>query len=351
MAMTRAKSISYSLIMGILLTAGLYINYELDHDFLSQFGFSGLFVTVSIIFFISIKILSEFLFFRLAGVTKYLVGVFALFTILLSISSIFFVRIWKSESVFQHTKNLNKSIEKTNNEVDTNRKLLLSQITSLDKQINIKQDIISKLNDTQDRWTIYNYNKQIDKLNTQKIALLNDLKVLKSDKVSIEKKETSLHESLNKAFGTNSNNLTIAVNLLFTLFVDGSLILLCFGLSYTLSPIQTKKAIEKEETQKEKALPFHNNKVVNLHNQNIQPRRENENATMRFKTVNNNVNHTVNTSQKETDPLNTLQKLVNQSNQSDVAKKLDISRTWLNQVLNGKKPLSDSVREKIEALG
>jgi len=349
--MTRAKSITYSLIMGILLIAGLYLNYELDRDFLSQFGFSGLFVTVSIIFFISIKILSEFLFFRLRGITKYLVGVFALFTILLSISSIFFVRVWKSESVFQHTKNLNRSIEKTNNEVDTNRKLLLSQINSLDKQINVKQNIISKLNDTNDRWTIYNYNQQIDKLNTHKMVLLKDLKALKSDKVSIEKKETSLHESLNKAFGTDSNNLTIAVNLLFTLFVDGSLILLCFGLSYTLSPTQSKRATEKEETQKEKALPFHNNKVVNLYNQNIQPKHENENAAMRFKTVNNNVNHMVNTSQKMIDPLNILKAHVNQSTQSEVAEKIGVSRVWLNQVLNGKKPLSDSVKEKIEALG
>ncbi len=315
MVMTKAKKWFYTVIIGLFLIAGLFINYELDRDFLSQFGFDGFFVIISIGFFIGIKILTEFLFFRVKGVAKYFLGGFALFLIIASILSIFFVRIFKSETLFQEKENVNLTIEKQNREVDQNRGLILSQIYSLEKQVSNKQAMIKELDPTDSKWLRHRYSKDIIKLNTQKLSLLKELKTIKKGEISLTKKETTLHGALNRVFGTKSNTLTLSVNLIFTLIVDGALILLCFGLSFiTKEPLKSSPEMVVNNSEKVVNLSFHRPESL----------------------------------------VNRLKIAVNDSplNQNEFAKKkLGISKVALWKIMNGKtKKISSEVEERIKAV-
>ncbi|MDH5679976.1 MAG: hypothetical protein OEZ36_00195, partial [Spirochaetota bacterium] len=175
MAISNTKKYLYTIILSLLIGIGLYINFELDRDFLSQFGFSGLIVVISIVFFIGIKIISEFFFFRLKGIGKVFTGLFAVSLIVLSITSIFFIRVYKTDTVRQHKESVNLSITKASDEATEYRDTILNQIKSLESQVRTKETQISKLDMKDDKWLIYDYNKKIEKLNAQKIALLGKL--------------------------------------------------------------------------------------------------------------------------------------------------------------------------------
>ncbi len=341
---TKIKKYLLSIIISLFLLAGLYLNYELDKDFLSQFGFTGFFVIVSIVFFIGIKIISEFLFFRLTGLKKWLVGSFALFVVIGSIISIFFVRIYKSESMFQSKMNINQTIDSKNRVAAQNRLLLINQVKSIEKQIKLKTSMINDLNDS--RWLKYRYAKDIGKLNTQKLVLIKDIRSLKTNEIPVTKKTTSLHSALNIALGYDSKNLTLGVNLLFTIFVDTALILLCFGLSYILgsSPV---KLINEPHNKPVKDFSRAGKMISPLLNQNVVIRKHSIN---RDKPVNDR-------SERQVNLVNLVDKLKKALDSSSLTQdqfareKLGISKVSLWKILNGKtKTISQPVQERILAI-
>lgn len=325
MTLTKPKKIFYTMILSCFLVAGLYINFELDRDFLTQFGFSGLFVVVSILFFIGLKIIAEFLFFKLQGVAKYLVGIFALFVIIGSITSIFFIRIYKSESMFQHQQAVNTSIENQKNEMSQNKSLLLSQINSVDEQIKLKMSLIGSLDGENNKWLKHRYNNEINALNAQKTALLDKFSNLKGTSSPIVQKEkvATLHDSLNRVFGVGGDKLTLGVNLIFTIFVDTALLLLIYGIAFVSNAKETR--------------------LISPVNRGVLP------AKREIETI-NHVDKPVVNDDDDHDGL--IEKLANSSlTREELSNRLGISTVALWKITTGKtKSIRPSLREKIEAL-
>lgn len=332
MSMSKSKKYVYSIILSLLIGIGLYINFELDRDFLSQFGFSGVIVIISIVFFIGIKIISEFFFFRLKGIGKVMTGLFAVSLIGLSITSIFFIRVYKTDSVRQHKESVNSSISQGKSEATEYRDTILNQIKSLERQVRTKETQFSKLDMKDDKWLIYDYNKKIEKLNAQKIALLGKLPRQTAIKLDDKEKQATLHEALNRAFGVNADSLTLYVNLAFTVFVDLALLFLIYILS-GLWNTQMAKSEPHNGTTSDLEGESERSKVVNLHSP--VKRAVNSQETMAT----------------DYELIGLLQKAVNESplKQADFAReKLGITKPALWKIMTGRtKTISQPVRERI----
>ena len=92
----------------ILLLTGLYIIYHLQQGFLEHFGFTKSFAIISVLFWDIMKLLMEFLFFRLKGMRKVVIGVLALIILSGSLLSVYSLRIYYSELKFNNATYINK---------------------------------------------------------------------------------------------------------------------------------------------------------------------------------------------------------------------------------------------------
>ena len=109
----------YIVLLSMLLLLSLYVNIELDKEFLNQLGLPSNIVLVSILLFVAGKTVSELIFFHLKkwNLTKIIVGMLSLVFIFVSIYSIFLTRLYKSEQMFQKKKQVNNIIEKKKDEI------------------------------------------------------------------------------------------------------------------------------------------------------------------------------------------------------------------------------------------
>ncbi|MDH5679964.1 MAG: hypothetical protein OEZ36_00135, partial [Spirochaetota bacterium] len=208
-------------------------------------------------------------------------------------------------------------------------------------QVRTKETQISKLDMKDDKWLIYDYNKKIEKLNAQKIALLGKLPRQTAIKLDEKEKQATLHEALNRAFGVKADKLTLYVNLAFTVFIDLALLFLIYILSGLWNTPQAKSEPHNGTTSdlkgesramipgKSEPSQLRSN-VVNLHK---------------------NINHSKVTV-KDDELIEKLQKAINDSplTQEKFAELLGISTVGLWKILTGRtKTISQPVKERITA--
>ncbi len=222
----------YLTLVCIFLSAGLFINFILQKDFLTQLGFSGLVVVITIIFFDGAKVLSEILFFKIKGFSKVIIGIFAIFLFLISVYSTFAVRNWKARQTFEKVEKVNIHNQESNRDLAKKKARLTNQIKSLEGQINTVQKLISSLNGKKDKWLGLRYQKEITKLNNQKIALLTQMNSLDKSKISVKKRKITLQHAMAESFGSSGEKLSIITNLIIALMVDGIILFLCYNFSY-----------------------------------------------------------------------------------------------------------------------
>ncbi len=243
--MTKGKSTALIVLVSILLATGLYINFILQKDFLTQLGFEGLLAIVCILFFDASKIISEIVFFNLKSISsKLVIGTFALLLVLLSVYTTFSVRTWKSQMKFQETKDYNHAIQERNQQIENSKQRLRSQMDDLNEQIKTKRNLITKLkedsNKNNDKWLLFQYNKEIflynkeiDKLNKDKSGLMTRIDKVDKTKVINPKKHYSLKEALKKGLGAvQGENLEVITNFVIAVITDGIILFLCFSLSF-----------------------------------------------------------------------------------------------------------------------
>ncbi|GMT49581.1 MAG: hypothetical protein IEMM0008_1120 [bacterium] len=243
--MTKAKSTALIVLVSILLATGLYINFILQKDFLTKLGFEGLLAIICILFFDASKIISEIVFFNLKSISsKLIIGTFALLLAFLSVYTTFSERTWKSQVKSLEMEDYNHAILERNLQIENSKKRLKTQLKSLDEQIDTKRNLITKLkedsNKNNDKWLlfqynkeIFQYNKEIDKLNKDKSGLLSQIDTIDRTKVINPKKHYSLKDALKNGIGAvQGENLEIISNLVIAVVTDGIILFLCFSLSF-----------------------------------------------------------------------------------------------------------------------
>ena len=223
--------------ISVLLLTGLYINFILQKDFLTQIGFEGFLAIICILFFDSSKIISEILFFRMKNfMSRFIVGIFAILLIFLSIYTTFSVRTWKSQQTFKTTENRNMSFKERNKQIEESKQRLTNQLTSLEEQIKMKRDLVHEMNNkNQNKWITFRYNKEINTLNEQKLLLLKKIENLNTEVVFSTKETTTLPQAMIDKLGGKGEELELLINLIIASVTDGIILFLCFGLSFVIS--------------------------------------------------------------------------------------------------------------------
>jgi len=224
------------IILVVILSGAVYLTFVLDRDFLTEFGLNGITAIVGLTVVLSGKLLCEFLYFRLKGVGKYLIGSFAFLIIVCTLLSIFFVRVQKSVGTHNHKTEINHILTERDQNLIEDRKLLKEGIVSIESQIKSKQSQITKLDTEKDKWLILRYQKEVGKLNNQKLTLITKMQDIKPLKIKDAQKETSLHSALNQVFGTDPTILTLSVNFLLTIITEGIILVTIFSISLLWSP-------------------------------------------------------------------------------------------------------------------
>ncbi len=265
--MTKAKSTALIVLVSILLATGLYINFILQKDFLTKLGFEGLLAIICILFFDASKIISEIVFFNLKSISsKLIIGTFALLLVFLSVYTTFSERTWKSQVKTLEMEDYNHGIQEQNQLIEDSKKRLKSQLNDLDEQIATKRNLITKLKEdsgkNNDKWLlfqynkeIFQYNKEIDKLNKDKSVLLARIDKIDKTKVINPKKHYSLKEALKNGLGiVQGENLEVVSNLVIAVVTDGIILFLCFSLSF-LAGARVQITIEEVHSSSQPVIP------------------------------------------------------------------------------------------------
>lgn len=232
--MNKIKKYLLTAILSFFLINGIYINIILDRDFLAQIGLEGHIILASLIFFIGTKVIAEYFFFSLKGLKKWFVGFYALFIITASILSIFFIRVWKAEKIYSQKESFNSIVQKKNQQRSQKINLYKDRLKELKEQINLKKSLIQKADKIENKWLRHRYNKEINELSKEEKNIFSQYLALINQPIKKEKHKESLQSTLDKTFGHQSKSFLTFVNLILAILVDGSLILLSFGLSYIL---------------------------------------------------------------------------------------------------------------------
>ncbi len=259
--MTQSKNIYLISIIALLLITGLYINFILQKDFLTQQGFDGLLAVICICFFDASKIISEIVFFKMKGLaSKIAIGVFAVILIFLSVYTTFSVRTWKSQLTFYEMESSRKDLNAKNKQIDDRKSRLATQLKSLEEQIHTKREMIQSINSdrrTKNNWLSFQYNKEIDKLNEQKLSLLKKIDSIDQKKILTTDKQISLHKAMSQALGNEGQNLELLTNLMIALVTDGIILFLCFSLSFLIS--QRELLLSEEQNRENDQTETNNN--------------------------------------------------------------------------------------------
>lgn len=262
------KNIFLILIITILLFTGLYINFILQQDFLTQFGFEGYIAILCIIFFDASKVMSEILFFQVRNfITKLSVGLFAFSLIFLSIYTTFSVRTWKSQITIHESKNITLSVKEEEEKAERVKNRVKQQIESLDEQIEIKKSIIislNKANKSKNAWLISVYNKKLDQFTKDKIKLLRELEDIEKAKKTGVHAPLTLTKAMKERLGEKGENLELATNLVIAVLTDSIILFLCFGLSFLLGQRDHFKQNTAKSKESENILPGYNSHPINL---------------------------------------------------------------------------------------
>ncbi|MDH5680198.1 MAG: hypothetical protein OEZ36_01310 [Spirochaetota bacterium] len=245
------KNITLIAVISVLLITGLYINFILQKDFLTQLGFDGLLAIICIIFFDASKIISEILFFKMkTAFSRVVIGIFAFLLIFLSVYTTFSVRTWKSELTSQEIESVNLNLKAKNDRVKEARKRLNNQLDSLEEQIKTKREMILALNKDEkskngNKWLAYHYNKDMNRLNQQKVALLKKIEDVDKRKIVRSDTPVSMHKAITNRLGAKGENMEMVINLVIALVTDGIILFLCYGLSFLLVQQEQNRRTEE----------------------------------------------------------------------------------------------------------
>lgn len=244
--------------LGVLFFLGLALtlNFVLQKDYFLELGFLPWIIVISILLLDGTKILAEILFFKYKGRTQVLLGLFSLTLILLSAYTTFGVREWKSVQAQLKSENKNNSHLVQIKRYKDQKGRLDNQFNSLEKQIKVKEELISALKeDSKGKWLRHRYNSEIGKLNKEKEKVIAKLEKLDKENTFSFEKDVTLTDALSLSLGIQSEKLETATNAIIALTVEGIIVFLCFSLSHfnfiyrkvKKAPDNNLKPVEAEE--------------------------------------------------------------------------------------------------------
>ncbi len=177
------------------------------------------------------KVILEIFFFRYKGVKRRYCGILGSGLVILSITAMLSVRIWKAEDRVQGTININKGIERKKTLFLERKKIFKDQIKNLSLQTKLKRTQVYRLNPYKDKWLIRRYSQEADRIEIRKRTLIKKLQDMNQQKILPIARKTGMIRSFSKVLGINPKSFEIFANSFLALLLEAILIFLSFQVS------------------------------------------------------------------------------------------------------------------------
>ncbi len=186
----------YIILLLFFLFLGIYINFDLDKEFLSLSNFNQDILVISIIFFLGGKTLSELYFFSIKrwSFTKIATGLFALSLILCGVYASHVTRTYNAEQKYNKIEAQNQDINQKNQALSESKRRLQKELAGLNSQIKTIEEKISQTHFSY-IGIIRSYRNDLKNFEKQKQPLLRQINKIDQQTIPLSKKKiTLLHE-------------------------------------------------------------------------------------------------------------------------------------------------------------